>query len=55
MSVRVLPNKRLKLAARGRWNDTVFFSAPQLKREPLGGRRDGRLLTHPDHVLLCRP
>jgi len=31
------PNKRLKLAARvGIMNDDFFFSAPQLKRDPLG-------------------
>jgi hypothetical protein len=31
------PHKRLKLAvARGLWNES-FFSAPQLKRDPLAG------------------
>jgi hypothetical protein len=32
------PNKRLKLSARvGILDDYFFFSAPQLKRDPLGG------------------
>jgi len=30
------PNKRLKLAARRMLYDDSFFSAPQLKRDPLG-------------------
>jgi len=30
------PNKRLKLAARRRLGNESFFSAPQLKRDPLG-------------------
>ena len=34
----VPPNKRLKLAARRILNDDFFFSAPQLKRDPLGAR-----------------
>jgi len=35
--VAALPNKRLKLTARVElWNES-FFSAPQLKRDPLGG------------------
>ncbi len=32
----VQPNKRLKLAARVKLRNESFFSAPQLKRGPLG-------------------
>src|SRR5437879_6311434 len=40
--VGALSNKRLKLAARCRlWNES-FFSAPRLKRTPLGGTRRTR-------------
>jgi len=31
------PNKRLKLAARVDYGMNLFFRAPQLKRDPLGG------------------
>src|SRR5256885_16890259 len=33
------PNKRLKLTARRRLRNEAFFSAPQLKRDPLGDRK----------------
>jgi hypothetical protein len=36
---RVLPNKRLKPAARRTLNDTFFFGAPQPKRDPLARTR----------------
>jgi hypothetical protein len=32
-----MPNKRLKLAARLDYGNESFFSAPQVKRDPLGG------------------
>jgi len=35
-TVRVHPNKRLKLTAHVELNDYFFFSAPQLRRDPLG-------------------
>jgi len=35
----MLPNKRLKLTARIDLRNESFFSAPQLKRDPLGARR----------------
>ena len=37
MILGVPPNKRLKLAARANYGMISFFSAPQLKRDPLGG------------------
>src|SRR5439155_22872780 len=41
------PNKRLNLAARRIWNDTFFFSAPQLKRDPLDGGATSHALAYP--------
>jgi len=35
----MLPNKRLKLAARVAYGMNFFVSAPQLKRHPLGGAK----------------
>src|SRR5712691_10159021 len=47
---RRLPNKRLKLAARvGLWNES-FFSAPQLKRGPLGGTQPSEQVTMTTNV-----
>ncbi len=40
--MRPLPNKRLKLAARVHYGNESFFSAPQLKRDPLGSNHAGR-------------